>query len=154
VSEAKVSELFLKFRIGEEAFALRAREVRTILPSVPLRPLDNSPDFVAGLLDYQGTVVPVLDLCQMCAGRPAVARYSTRIMLVDYPLDEKVALLGMLAEQVTDLIECDPEQFLPLQVSLPEACLSGEVARLGSELVARVRPDQLLSPERRQQLFA
>jgi chemotaxis-related protein WspB len=139
----ELQELFLKFQVGGRPFVLAARDIEAVLPSVAVRPIENAPTYVVGLLDYQGRSLPLIDLCQLSTGAMAVAHYSTRILLVRV----KEVLLALRAEQVTELIRTSPTEFQPLPVSIPEACLTGAVARVGNELVARVDPGQLLSPE-------
>lgn len=146
-------QLFLTFRLGGESYALNALHVHTVLPAVALRRLDQAPAYVAGLLDYQGQALPVLDLCQMCLERPTASHYSTRIVVVHYPTPRGGSLLGLRAEKVTELVRCSAEQFQALSFSLPESRLLGEVGRVDSELVSLVRIEQLLSPEVRDLLF-
>ncbi|MBN9419126.1 hypothetical protein ABS71_21595 [bacterium SCN 62-11] len=140
---AELQELFLKFQVGGRPFVLAARDIEAVLPNVTVRSIENAPAAVVGLLDYQGQSLPVLDLCQMSTGQTAVSHYSTRLMLVRVG----ESLLALRAEQVTELVRTPASQFQPLPFSIPEACLTSSVARLEDELVARVEPAQLLSPE-------
>lgn len=149
-----MADLYLKFYLGSEAYALPARSIEVIVPAVPFRPLEFAPEYVAGLMDFQGTAVPVLDLCQLCLGRPVCASYSSRVILVRYPLEGRSVRLGLLAEQVLQLIRCPASEFRPLEMSLPQSRVTGEVAHLDGQMIASVQVEQLLSPEVRELLFA
>lgn len=151
---AEESALFLQFFLGDEPYVLAASSVRTIVPAVPCRPIDGAPDYVVGLLDYGGRAIPVIDLCCLCLQRPAHELYSSRIVLVDYPTGRgDTVLLGLRAENVLQLVRCDPKKFRPLPLSLPESRLSSSVAPIQNQLVAQVQVNQLLNPEVRELLF-
>jgi chemotaxis-related protein WspB len=107
--------LFLVFRVGNERYALKAIEVAEVLPRLPLKPIPHAPAWVAGVFAYRGTVVPVIDLSALTFGMPAQARTSTRLVLVNYRPDEtaETQLLGLILEQATDTLRCDPADFQP-----------------------------------------
>ena len=107
--------LFLVFHIGSERYALRATEVAEVLPRLPLKPIARTPPWVAGVFAYRGLIVPVIDVGALAFGQPAQARTSTRLVLVHYRPDETepAQLLGLILEQATDTLRCDPEEFQP-----------------------------------------
>lgn len=150
---AESSALFLQFFLGDEPYVLPASSVRSIVPAVRCRPIDGAPEYVVGLMDYRGQPVPVIDLCRLCLQRAARELYSSRIVLVDYPTARGSVLLGLLAENVLELMRCEPSKFRPIPLSLPESRLSASVAPLENQLVAQVQVSQLLSPEVRDLLF-
>lgn len=77
-----------------------------VVPLVTLRKIPFSEEYVAGLMNYRGRPVPVIDLCYLTGGRPCAAKYSTRIILVSYPVENKQdAILGLIAEEVTETIK-------------------------------------------------
>lgn len=80
----RTSKLFLLFRMEGDRYALDAREVVEVLPLLRLKRIPEAPEWVAGVFSHRGVLVPVLDLCAMAFGRAALARTSTRIVLVEY----------------------------------------------------------------------
>src|SRR5512137_329391 len=105
--------LFILFRLGNERYALEAGRVIEVIPRVPLRPQPGTPDFVAGLLNFRGRVVPVLDLGTLTLGIPCTAQLSTRIILIDYTLKSGVKrVLGLVAEAVTDAVKMESTEFV------------------------------------------
>ena len=54
--------LHLTFCIGPTRFVIDARRVSQVVARVPLRALPLSEPYVAGLLDFRGTVLAVVDL--------------------------------------------------------------------------------------------
>ena len=76
--------LVLLFYLGDVTYTIKCDKVREIAPMVALKTMPHAPDFFAGLFNYRGMIVPVIDLCQLIQGRPCQIRLSTRIILVDY----------------------------------------------------------------------
>ena len=147
--------LFLLFRIGNERYALQAREVAEVLPRLPLKPIAKAPDWVAGVFAYRGAVVPVIDLSALTFGKPAEARTSTRLVLVHYRADEDQPgqWLGLILEQATDTLRCNPEDFQPYGLDNREAPYLGPVREDAQGLVQWVRVDDLLDDAVRSLLF-
>lgn len=105
--------LFLLFHVGEDRYALEATRIVEVVPLLELKPLSQAPPGVAGIFDYRGCPVPVLDLSALILGRPADALLSTRIIIVNHP-DESGAnrLLGLMAERATGTLRKDAREFM------------------------------------------
>lgn len=72
---------------------------------VLLRKIQHVPDYVAGVFNYRGTIIPVIDLCHLIQGTACHSRYSTRIIIVNHTAkDGKVHCLGLMAERVTETL--------------------------------------------------
>jgi chemotaxis-related protein WspB len=104
--------LFLHFRIGDNGFALAAEDIIEIVPLMQLKKVRQGPDAVAGSFEYRGRYVPVVDLCALDLHRPARRRMSTRIIVVRNPQDA-AGLIGLIAENATEILRLDPSQFAP-----------------------------------------
>lgn len=155
VAQAAKQALFLLFRIGSERYALRATEVAEVLPRLPLKPIARAPQWVAGVFAYRGAVVPVIDLSALTFGQPAEARTSTRLVLVHYRPDEAqpAQWLGLILEQATDTLRCDPEDFQPYGLDNRQAPYLGPVREDAQGLVQWVRVNDLLDDAVRGLLF-
>ena len=96
----------LLFYIGDDRYALAARQVVEVISLVELKKLARSPKYLAGLLDYRGKIIPVIDLCQLLSRRSYQPYLSTRIIIVNYAFNkENLSLLGVIAERVTETLE-------------------------------------------------
>ncbi|BAV99383.1 chemotaxis-related protein WspB [Lysobacter enzymogenes] len=137
--------LFLVFQLDAERYALDAATVTAVLPRVELRRLPQAHAAVAGVFDYRGEVVPVIDLCALALQRPARDAMSTRIVLADY-LDRSggARRLGLLAERVVDTVRLPEEAFAPSGVDQPQARYLGPVARDAHGLLQRIGVRELL----------
>ena len=149
------NSLFLVFRIQGERYALEAVEVVEVLPRLQLKPIAQAPAWVAGVLAHRGAMVPVIDVSAMTFGEPAAARTSTRLVLVHYrPADEVPGqLLGLILEQATDTLRCNPADFQPYGLDNRAAPYLGPVREDAQGLLQRIRVNDLLNAEVRALLF-
>jgi chemotaxis-related protein WspB len=147
--------LFLLFQLGRDRYALDARDVAEVLPLVKLKQVPQAPAGVAGIFDYRGAPVPVIDLCALALGRPAAARLSTRIVLVNYAAaGSGPRLLGLIAEQATEMLRRAETDFAPAGIQHEGAPYLGPVSADPRGLIQRVEVDRLLTPAVRTALFA
>jgi chemotaxis-related protein WspB len=144
--------LFILFRLGKERYALEAAHVIEVIPRLPLRPQPGTPDFVAGLFNYHGKVVPVLDLGTLTLGVPCPEQLSTRIILIHYTLRNGIKrALGLIAEAVTDAVKKEPHEFAAVATGqLPHL---GKIALDDGGMVQCIVPEYLLPPEVEKFLF-
>jgi chemotaxis-related protein WspB len=146
--------LFLLFQIGQDRYGLEASQIVEIVPLVSLKKIPQAPKGVAGIFNYHGVLVPVVDLSEMATGHPAVPRLSTRLILVDYPLDARVRhVLGLMAEMVTETIHLDPVAFRNAGIDAPEAPFLGPVAKDARGLIQRIEVKEILPAALRDRLF-
>ncbi|WP_460140154.1 chemotaxis protein CheW [Pseudomonas sp. S2_E01] len=154
-SAVKPATLFLVFHIGSERYALQATEVVEVLPRLPLKPIAQAPDWVAGMFGYRGAVVPVIDLSALAFGVAAQARTSTRLVLVNYCPQESAQShrLGLILEQATDTLRCNPADFQPYGFDNRQAPYLGPVREDAQGLLQWVRVADLLDIHVRELLF-
>jgi len=150
--------LFLIFELGRDRYALDVRQVAEVLPLVGIKHVPQAPPAVAGIVNYRGAPVPVIDLSQLTLGRPAARRFSTRIVLVHYTptssgAAERTQLLGVIAERATQTIRRDESDFIPPGVFNEAASYLGPVAADGDGFVQWLDVRALLPASLRELLF-
>ena len=129
--------LAIAFQVGEHALALPASRVVELLPRRELRPIALAPEGVIGLLPFRGRLVPVVDLCRLALGRDARPLRSTRLMVLSLPHGDGQRLVGLLAENVLDLVAMGD--------TLPGLPVSG-APWLGEHLAGSPGMPQLVDP--------
>ena len=149
-AKASKKRLFLVFYIGDERYALAATDVVEVLPRLPLKPIAQAPAWVAGVFAYRDRMIPVIDISAMTFGTEAVARTSTRLVLVNY----RGQLLGLLLEQASDTLRCDPADFQPYGLDNRDAPYLGPVRKDEAGLLQWLSVDDLLSPAVSALIFA
>ncbi|MFK0086581.1 chemotaxis protein CheW [Pseudomonas sp. NPDC090755] len=147
--------LYLLFKIAEQRFALDAHEVAEVLPRLPLKPIAQTPAWVAGVLAHRAALIPVIDVGALSFGVPAPVRTSTRLVLVHYRVDPSRPdlLLGLILEQATQTLRCQPDEFQPYGLDNQQAPYLGPVREDAEGLVQRISVQDLLSDEVRTLLF-
>lgn len=146
--------LHLAITIGEQRYAIPGRDIERVVPLVRLRKIPRTPNYIAGLLSYRGSVVPVVDLCSLIANRPAEPRLDSRIILVRYtPNSETNHRLGLIAEQVTDTVDLNEKSKVAGGVHVPNVEYLGRFASLDGMLIQEVVTNKLLPPDLLRLLF-
>ena len=97
----------LRFRIGDRVLAVDLRWVREVCPIVHLRALPQAPAWLPGLLDYHGSLVPVVDGSVALGGAPVDRRIGARILLLHGAMEERPesprATFGLIVSLVDNL---------------------------------------------------
>jgi chemotaxis-related protein WspB len=132
--------LFLMFRIGSESYVLDTAQIAEVLPLLEITPVPQAPAGIAGLINYHGGAVPVVDLSELILGKPARAHISTRLILVHYGEH----LLGLIAEQATEMMRRDPASFADSGVASDTAPYLGQVTEDGGRLIRWIEVKKLL----------
>lgn len=146
--------LYLLLRMGTERYALDARRIVEVVPMVNLKPLPHAEPYIAGLFDYRGTLVPVIDLCRLTTAHHCGEYLTTRIVLVEYPGSEgRSHILGLLAEQVTETLKIKDNEFQPSGIHTTEAPYLGDLVKVGNAMVQQLNIEQILPIELRDNLF-
>jgi chemotaxis-related protein WspB len=146
--------LFLLMQLDGDRYALDIRQVAKVLPLVDMRPLPHAPASVAGILNYGGAPVPVVDLSQLLLNRAAHRRLNTRIVLVHYPgRDDSNHLLGLVAERAMEAVRREPTEFRASGITTDHPSQVGPVALDGAGAIHRIDLTRLLPEKLRDSLF-
>ncbi len=133
--------LVLLFYIGDIRYTIKCDKIREIAPTVTLKQAPQTPDYFAGFFNYRGTIVPVLDLCQLIHGCSCNLRLSTRIILVDYVQKDAHGIIGLLAERVTETVEIPESAFTEPGIRSEEAPFLGGIMMEGNEMIQYIDLD-------------
>jgi chemotaxis-related protein WspB len=138
--------LALLFSIGDDRYGLPVAAVVEVTPVLRLKKMPGAPDYVAGLCNFRGQAIPVLDISALARGVPSRPVLSTRMIVVDYPLEQGgVRQLGLLAERATETAAISEADLRPAGVQVDEAPFLGKVAISSGEMVQLIEVGQLLT---------
>jgi chemotaxis-related protein WspB len=132
--------LFLKFRVGSECYALDSARIAEVLPLLEITRVPHAPAGIAGLINYRGGCVPVVDLSELMLGEPARPHISTRLILVHYGEH----LLGLIAEQATETMRRDAGSFADSGLASDAAPYLGPVTHDGGRMIRWIEVQKLL----------
>jgi purine-binding chemotaxis protein CheW len=104
---------YLTFKLEDEVFALDISKVREVLDFTTITKVPRTPEFMRGVINLRGSVVPVVDM-RLKFGLPKTEKtVNTCIIIVEISLDGDTAVLGALADSVQEVIELEPGQIEP-----------------------------------------
>lgn len=103
--------LLLLFHVDNDIYGLDLARIIEIVPLVELKVVPHAPELLAGIFNYRGTIVPVVDISRILSGRDSKPLLSTRIVVVGAKVNDKKIIFGILAERATETILCDENEF-------------------------------------------
>src|ERR1700722_19576730 len=130
--------LYLLFELGKDRYALEARQVVEVLPLLEFKRIPRAIPGLAGLFNYHGNAIPLIDLTELSLGRPSQAKMSTRIIVTNYVNDSgERHPIGVLAERVTETIRRAESDFKASGVAAENARFLGPVLVENSRIIQR-----------------
>lgn len=113
MAEVLATTQYLTFKLGEEVFALEISKVREVLDFTIITKVPRTPDFMRGVINLRGNVVPVVDMRMKFGMSETETTVNTCIIIVEIELDDETTVLGALADSVEEVIELGPEHVEP-----------------------------------------
>ncbi len=110
VSGITETALYLTFILEDEVFAVDVSQVREVLDMTTISKVPRSPEFMRGVINVRGSVVPVMDLRTKFALPHAETTVNTRIVIMEINADNNKIVLGAVADSVNDVLELEPDQ--------------------------------------------
>jgi len=101
---------YLTFTLAEEVFAVDVARVREILEMPSITKVPQVPDFMRGVINLRGCVVPVIDLRLKFGMEETAQTVNTCIIVVEVAMDDENIVLGALADSVQEVIEMEQSQ--------------------------------------------
>ena len=136
--------LVLLFYLGDVMYSIKCDRVREIAPMVNLNELPHTPDYFAGLFNYRGMIVPVIDLRQMIQRHPCDIRLSTRIILIDYVKpDATPGIFGLMAERVTEAVMKPKESVVSVGMTMQHTSYFGGILVGDNSMIQYIDVDAL-----------
>ena len=104
---------YLTFKLASEVFALDVATVREVLDFTTVTRIPRTPEFMRGVINLRGSVVPVVDLRLAFDMSATEKTVNTCIIVVEVCLDGETSIMGALADSVEEVIDLEPEQIQP-----------------------------------------
>lgn len=104
---------YLTFKLGNEEFAAHVGKVLNILAMTKITEVPKSPNYMKGVINLRGAVLPVIDTRIKFGMTPTEYTPSTCIVVMDIELDSESVHVGALVDSVQAVIEIDDAKILP-----------------------------------------
>ena len=115
MSAAEIAETtqYLTFKLDDEIFALDVGKVREVLEYTSITKVPRTPDFMLGVINLRGSVVPVVDMRLKFDMEKTEKTVNTCIIITEVEMDDDITVLGALADSVQEVVDLEPEQIEP-----------------------------------------
>jgi len=138
---------YLTFTLGAEDFAVEIGKVREVLDYPPITRVPRLPEYLRGVTNLRGSVVPVVDM-RLKFGLSAIERgVDTCVIIVDARMEDEVVTMGCLADSVQEVIELSSDQIEPpphMGTNIDTEFLRG-MGKLGDRFLMILDIDKVLS---------
>jgi purine-binding chemotaxis protein CheW len=104
---------YLTFKLSEEIFGVDVAQVREILDYVKITKVPQTPDFMCGVINLRGSVVPVVDMNLKFGMQKRERTVNTCIVVVEVKIDDSTTIIGALVDSVQEVFEIEPENIEP-----------------------------------------
>jgi purine-binding chemotaxis protein CheW len=141
------ADKLVTFRLGDDYFAADIFSVERVLRYTAPTPVPDMPAYIEGVMDYQGRVVPIVNLRRRFELPPAPAASETRTLVLNVAGE----WIGVVVDAVTEVAAFDRAAVAPpprLFRGLAAEYLKG-IIRRADRLVIFLDVDQLLSSAER-----
>jgi len=113
VMEINQMTQYLTFKLQDEIFALDISTVREVLDFTVITRVPKTPDFMRGVINLRGSVVPVIDLRLKFGMTVTEKTVNTCVIIVEVKVGNETVILGVLADSVQEVMDLDADHIEP-----------------------------------------
>ncbi len=104
---------YMTFKLADEVYGVEILKVREIIGVMEITRMPRAPEFVRGVINLRGKVIPVIDL-RLKFGMPRTERTDqTVIIVVQWSLGDRNVTMGVLVDEVLEVLSIDAGQIEP-----------------------------------------
>jgi purine-binding chemotaxis protein CheW len=104
---------YLTFRLGAEEFGLEILKVQEIIKMMDITKVPRMPDFVRGVINLRGKVIPVVDLRRKFTMDSLATTEKTCIIVVKISHETRSVTTGIVVDEVSEVLDVGSEQIEP-----------------------------------------
>ena len=134
----------LTFNVGEKKFAIDTEHIRELVRLVMIQQVPKSPEFIQGIINYRGELIPVMDMSMILGIEPSENILKKKIIIFE---SEKL-LSGVIVDDVIDMIDVDPAAIENTLEELADYEFLLGIFNYGGEIYLQVDFNSLLKKER------
>ena len=107
------SSQYVTFNLGKELYGVEVTRTREILSLTPVTKVPQTPDYLLGVINLRGQVVPVVDMRLKLGLLAGDETEDTCIIVVDVHVDGETITVGALADAVREVLDIRSDQIEP-----------------------------------------
>jgi len=104
---------YLTFKIDEEIFSANVSKVISILELSKITKIPRTPDFIRGVINLRGAVLPIVDLRIKFGLTPTEFTSNTCILVLEINIESASVKIGALVDSVQEVLEIDDKDIMP-----------------------------------------
>jgi purine-binding chemotaxis protein CheW len=156
LNQAAAPSQILRFELAGENYAFDVLKTREVLTIVKITPLPSSLDFLTGVINLRGSVIPVVDLRRKFGLPVADATIDTSIIIVEIASANEKSVIGAVVDAVRGVTRCEEADLEPpprfgMQLN---SGLIRAIAKRDGQFVVILDTDRVFSEEELWQLNA
>jgi purine-binding chemotaxis protein CheW len=151
--EKKEERKILVFRVASEELGLDISCVREVLRQQKIYTLPKTPDFIEGVINLRGHIVPLIDLRKRLHAKKSEEEPNKRIIICRV----NQFILGLTVNSLKEIIALSREEIKPIpeMVSMQmEANVISGIARIGERIIAILDLEQIVTKKEVTELSA
>jgi purine-binding chemotaxis protein CheW len=113
VAEITQTTQYLTFKLGDEVFALDISKVREVLDFTTVTKVPRTPEFMRGVINLRGSVVPVVDLRLKFGMSKTENSVNTCVIITEVTVDGDTIVLGALSDSVQEVLDLEQGSIAP-----------------------------------------
>jgi purine-binding chemotaxis protein CheW len=100
---------YLTFTLDEEEYGIGILKIKEIIGMMPITPVPQTPEFVKGVINLRGKVIPVVDL-RLRFGMDSID-YNERTCIIVVEIDGQVGtvMIGIVVDSVSEVLNIKGE---------------------------------------------
>ena len=104
---------YLTFSLGDEEYGIDILKVREIIGVLEITAVPHTADYVRGVINLRGRVIPVIDLRIKFGMEARDYNDRTCIVVVDVQGSERAVMVGLVVDSVSEVMNVEPEDIEP-----------------------------------------
>lgn len=113
VHEAADRQQYLTFMLGKEVFAVSILRIKEIIEYGQLTVVPMMPEFIRGVINLRGSVVPVMDLLARFGQDSSALSKKTCVVILEIELEGETQDVGILVDAVNEVLEISGSEVEP-----------------------------------------
>ncbi|MCH7939101.1 MAG: purine-binding chemotaxis protein CheW [Candidatus Marinimicrobia bacterium] len=142
---ADIKQLVI-FELAGGIYGLDIQSVREINRLIDVTPIPKAPDFVEGIINLRGTIIPVVDLAMRFGLETTARSKDTRIVVIE----SEGHTLGMKVDEVSEVLRIKTDEIdeaINMTTTGIDADFVEGVGKVDDRLILILNPDKLFSAE-------
>lgn len=101
---------YLVFKLANEEYGISILKVREIIGMMPITTMPQAPEFIKGVINLRGKVIPVLDLRLKFGMKTIDYTSRTCIIVAETAGQSGIVLIGIVVDSVSEVLNIKSEE--------------------------------------------